>query len=279
MAGVSNPGARVVEVIGDLPALPMVVGEVLTALQSPNAGAEDIAPIIEQDAALSAKLLRLSNSAFFGYERSVGSVLQATVILGLQQVGYVTLSFSVTAELSRVAQHLDFVRFSQHSLACGIATRLLARELRLPDSDNAFVVGMLHDVGQVVLGVADPGPWAELEEAEPTVESRLDAERAIWGVDHAEAGALLAEKWGLPDDIVEDIRSHHAPVGERILRRREAVAIADFAAHKLGFPGLARHPADPNMAEAAQPHLEMIDAEVVTDSVVGASEPSEGVDA
>lgn len=265
--------SRVVAVVSDLPALPSVLHEVLLAIDSPDSTVEEVAALLERDAAISAKVLRLANSAFFGYEREVASVLSAVILIGLRQVGYVALSLSVNAELARHAKHMDFKRFSQHASACGLLSRIIGRRFGLSDLDKAFVIGMLHDIGQVVLGAADPEKWAALEAEAATAQERLERERSLFGFDHGEAGALLAEKWGLPQEVCEAIRGHHADVEEGgDLAVNDVVTIADAVCHHIGFPGLAcitfPEPLEAIVAEV----LEGLDSEAITSSVTTAVE-------
>lgn len=268
---------RVVAVVNDLPALPSVLHEVLLAIDLPDTTVEEVAELIERDAALSAKILRIANSAFFGYEREVASVLSAVILVGLRQVGYVALSLTVNAELARFGKHLDFVRFSKHAAACGLISRAIGAQMGLRDLDKCFVIGMLHDIGQVVLGVANPEAWRTIEQSDYGEEPRFDAERRLFGFDHGEAGALLAEKWGLPPDVCDDIRCHHEPIRDgQPLGRRQVVTMADILCHRIGMPSLAPVPQSGDLDPVAARVLEGLDSEAITSSVTAALEIPDG---
>lgn len=191
-----------------VPSAPAVLLEILSLLEGEDGELHRLSAAIERDAGLTARILRTANSSFFGQARTVGSVERATLVLGMAMVRSIAVSVAVFEamgdRLSTVAVDLLW----RHSLATGMAARVLAVRTGLGDRDEAFTAGLLHDSGRMLLARRFPDFYRGLpaNDAVP-----LDvAERSALGVDHATAGGWLFDAWQLPPAIVAAVAQHHA---------------------------------------------------------------------
>lgn len=201
--------------VRDLPALPAVVTQVLRATRDPDTSAVDVGNIVATDQALTAKVLRLANSALFGFPRRVSTLTDAVVMLGFSTLRSLVLAGSAFGVLNRGVEGyaLDKGTLWQHSIGTGMACRALAQRInKRALADEAFVAGVLHDVGKIVLDTYVGEAFAQILEAvhEEQVPF-MTAEQAILGFDHTDVGALVAEAWSLPVELCDAIRYHHRP--------------------------------------------------------------------
>ena len=204
---------KMLEEARGLPALASVVTTVMSAVVE-DTSAGDIAKIIEKDSSITARILKVINSAFYGLSGHVSTVSQAVPLLGVQVVKNIVLTFSVLDIFPHNDKDgFDFQKLWEHSFAVAVACRLLARQTHYEDPEEALVAGLLHDIG--VLMFAKHG----LEEYrrvlgihEETGRPVVDIEQETMGITHAEVGALLAEKWKLPEVLIVPIRYHHDEV-------------------------------------------------------------------
>ena len=197
--------------VGDLPALPAAVLELLRLLGSDDVDPRTLAAKIAYDQALTAKTLRIANSSFYGVQRHVTSVPDAMTVLGLRAVrALVTAAALVGSFKPPTCQGFDFLGFWRHAIHSAVSARLVANAIGA-DGEVAFTAGLLHDIGQLVLASAFPERFAQvLARAGGDSEIALqDAERAVLGLDHADVGAHLTERWYFPSQIVEAIGHHH----------------------------------------------------------------------
>jgi putative nucleotidyltransferase with HDIG domain len=225
---------RVVTRIQQLPCPPTIYFRLMKELARLDATADSVGELIAQDASLTAKLLQVANSAFFGLERPVVGVPDAVQVLGFNLVKSVSLSHSLFASLNPSAVgELSPDRLYLHCLA----TALLAQRIALGENgdptmvDAAFTAGILHDTGKLVLASALPEHYRRaVQLAADELMPQWQAEANVFGVSHAEVGAYLLGLWGLPAAIVEAVAWHHQP-GRRESREfgvLAAVHIADY---------------------------------------------------
>jgi HD-like signal output (HDOD) protein len=228
---------RIQQVVGrveHLPTPPRVYSALKAALSSDNVSASRIAHILKSDVAISAKTLQLVNSAFFRLSRSIVEIEEAVVYLGfstIQQVALAVEVFQRTKGTSLVAGHsLDALQ--QHALVVGeVASELFGdRKVR----EDAYVAGLLHDIGKLVLFTELPGYAADVtRRCGEAACLPHEAEAALWGVTHAEIGGYLLGLWGLPYPLIEAVANHHAPsrVGSLELGMLAATHIANGLVH------------------------------------------------
>jgi len=210
-------GSRVADVVSGLrglPSPPKILLELREALAAPEPSVQAIAEIIGRDMALTAKLLQLVNSAFFGAHWRAATALQAVHLLGTELVETLVLSFGIMQQLELGLPAGALNRCLENAMRAGAAARFIASDLGMTKRaiDEAFTAGLLHDIGRLILSTS----FAEIDREiaglcrEPGAK-RCDVERQRLGATHAEIGAYLLALWGLPDSIIEATAFHHHP--------------------------------------------------------------------
>ena len=215
----------------DLPSAPFVIERLHSLISSDDTSSHQIAEVVETDQAFTARILKLVNSPFYGFARQIRSVEEAITILGLNAVHQLLLATSVLQTLGSGSHVLDAKDFWRHSFGVGsLARRMLSRE----DSDvqgEALSSGILHDIGRLLLLKADPQRFSAFLE-EGAVAYDISREKEIFGMDHQELGAMLAEKWRFPDGVTAAIRYHHSPLAATTHQRLVAtINVADIVCH------------------------------------------------
>ncbi len=216
----SRVRGQIESVIGgvqNLPTPPIVFTQIQKVLNNPNASAFDIAAILQEDAAISAKVLKMTNSAYYGLTRAIESVRQAVVIIGLDSIKNLVLSASVFEMFAKDQIDAEFQDwFWRHSLATAFAGRMLARNLKCNvgfDPEAGFSSGLLHDIGKMIISVfmtEERQKIKDLREQKPDL-TDLAAESEVLGYNHTQIGSLLGAQWQLPANLVEAIEFHHFP--------------------------------------------------------------------
>lgn len=274
-AGISRRMAlqRAAERTVSLPTFPAVASRLIEEVARPEATSEEIGRILALDPALTARTLRLANSDFYGFPRKVGSVELAVLVLGPSTIRDLVLTSSVVRTLGRPGSSLEGLL--AHSMAAGIAARALAERAKYRLTGDAYAAGLLHDVGKVVLRESDPARFEKvLARCRTKGVASFEAERAHFGSDHAEVGGWLAERWGLPSDIVEAIACHHRPeTAARNVALASLVHIANFLAQRAGYPwasGIDAQGLDERAWEPVEPRAarrEALAAELVSEVI------------
>ncbi|MGE3536682.1 MAG: HDOD domain-containing protein [Candidatus Tectimicrobiota bacterium] len=233
-----------------IPSLPTLYSEVQRLLQAPNSSLEQVGKLIEQDLGMTVKLLQLVNSAFFGLRQSVTSPVQAVRLLGLNTVAGLILSSHLFASCDqRTTTRHSLETLWSHSMTTAVYARTLAQmgggNTRL--SEDAFMAGLLHDVGKLVFATQLSEQYMQV----PVVaqEQHLaiwEAEQQVFGATHAEVGAYLLGLWGLPAAIVEALAFHHHPMacGHTTFSPVTAVHVANVLAHSAKAAATSTLPLD-----------------------------------
>ena len=199
---------------GELPTLPDVAMRVLKLAGDDDANTRELERVLQRDQGLAARVLRLSNSAHFGMRQTVSTLSQAVVLLGLRRLRSVVLA-ACTESLCR-SQRSSFKDriLWQHSVATGVAARVLAERVAPSSAEEAFVGGLLHDIGKMVLDGSRSVDYGSVVQRVYNQRERfIDVEQELFGFDHGDVGGLVAEKWGLTDSLREAIALHHDPSG------------------------------------------------------------------
>jgi len=208
-----NDAETLLNRIGDLPPLPAIALRVMRAADDPQTSAMDLAQILQTDQALTAKLIHISNSAYYGFARRVGTVREAVVLLGFKQVRQVAVGLSLmsmfrTTRVSSDRFNLDL--FWGHSVAVAVAAEALAKNARVVRPEDAFTAGILHDIGRLVLRHVMPGEFEEAVRMACETGMPLGlAELETTGFAHDEIGQALSERWQFPSHLVEAVGRHH----------------------------------------------------------------------
>lgn len=230
--------------IEELPTLPVVVTKINSMTSNPQTNASDIGRVISNDPSLSSKILRLVNSAYYGFPRKISSVTKAIVLLGFNKVKNMALSASVVDAFKKSTplDGFSFYEFWQHSVATGICAEVLARHLQPQLADDAFVGGLFHDLGRVVVVNFVPQAPEVFAEAKSSACPFLTASEKVLGIDHARVGSLLAEHWNFPETLVRTISLWPHP--EKAQQYRELAAyvhIANVLTSACGFTAPGDH--------------------------------------
>ncbi len=223
--------------IDSLPTLPAILWEIQAALQNPENGSPEIALVIEEDPSLTANILRLANSAYFGSGERYFSIADAVTRIGLREIEKVIHTTFVMDLFSELGESIDESDFCCHSLqAAEAASFLTGQNLESAPflASEAYIAGLLHDVGKLILHEYFPEDFKRVSEYKARVScGDEEAERQTLGVDHGEIGALLLESWNLDRDLVEAVRWHHRvdSCDEEHCTHAETVRYADSLCH------------------------------------------------
>jgi len=242
----NDSARRVRDYVVGMPSLPTTVSKVLEVCNNPKTSPIDLDRVIQLDPVLMGRVLKLINSAYYGLGNQVTSLVRAIIMLGLNTVKNLALSSAVLGNVSSKTDFhaLNSDAFWRHSLCVGVTAKLIAKERGIDPKtlEEYFAAGLLHDIGKIPLNntLADEYVRA-MALADREHISIVQAERRELGIDHCEAGALIAEAWKLSGAIADTVRSHHdieAYEGENgdVLR---TVAVADYFANRegIGFSG------------------------------------------
>jgi len=237
--------------IHQIPPFPQVAIKAMDIISNPQYVVSDLVEVIRLDQSITANILKLCNSAYFGLPRKVSSLKEAVVYLGTNQLRQVLLASGVKDIYDRPNKGYTYFagELWQHAIAAALMAQILDRHLRLTlDENSIFTAALLHDVGKVVLSTYVAQEYAEIETM--VKEEQLSfhqAEQRALGFDHAEIGGRLAELWEFPDSIAAAIRFHHepekAPIKYRLLS--ELVSLSDGLVLMVGYgtsvDGLSYH--------------------------------------
>ena len=202
-----------VQSIIQLPALPTIAVEVVDMVDNPKTSASMLGKLISADQALTAKVLKIANSPFYGFPKRISTIDFAIIVLGYDALKEIVISISLVSSLQKKTDQLfDAKGFWDHAIASGVLARRLARDLGYRVSGEVFVGGLLHDMGISVLHRYFKNEYKRIVEiGRETDLTFLEAEESVLGVTHADVGGWLAERWNLPDHLVEAISLHHVP--------------------------------------------------------------------
>jgi HD-like signal output (HDOD) protein/ActR/RegA family two-component response regulator len=203
--------------LGGVPSIPSLYQEIIREMQSPDVSVRNIAEIIEKDAGMTTKVLQIVNSASFGLAQRVSNVLQATTLLGIENIRNLVLMAEVfqPADKDTLPKNFNIDHLWHHSLKVASFAKKIA-QAQVPDDKNtiedAFTSGLLHDIGQIILATKKTEKFGQaLTIAQTEQRSLIEVEKDLFGATHAEIGGFLLELWGLPDPIVESITYHTYP--------------------------------------------------------------------
>lgn len=224
---------RALKALDRLPPFSPVLNRLVAAIAHDDVCFADIGALIERDPVLASGVLRVANSALYGLRGTVNSVRHAVAVLGLAKLRNIALGMSMARMWSRTFSGTgwDPRGFNEHSVACGVLADLIAVREVVDYAEGAFVAGLLHDVGRMLLATGAPEAFSELRQrAGPR--PWADCEAELWGVTHAELSGEALARWNLPAQIRDAVARHHEPGAPGLLQ--SAVREADLMAHALG---------------------------------------------
>lgn len=198
----------------ELSSLPQVLAEVIRVTDKEDSSATDIAKVILKDPTLSARILRVVNSPFYGAIHGISTINQAVVTLGVRAVKALALSSSLYNLFNHNHQVVDRIQFWRHSLEVAIASREIARSCSYNPSEEAFVAGLMHDLGMLILESNFPDKFQRIWKYVESGESQVRQEESTWGTNHARVAKFLLDQWRLPAFLGEAIALHHHEFSE-----------------------------------------------------------------
>lgn len=230
-----------------LVSLPEVFMRIREVVSDPASTVEEVTAVIGKDPSLTAKLLKLVNSAFYARTLRVSGALppgrvdtlsRAVLLLGLNQLSTLAMGVSVLPLFKDIpAECIDMRQFWRHSVAVGLMTKLLAVRLGDPNPERFFVAGLLHDIGRLVLYKQVPDLAGEaLSVSVRSGRRLLDVEREILGFDHGQLGGMLLRKWRFPESLEQAVWRHHDPLSGEVPLESSLVCVADMVAGAV-LPG------------------------------------------
>lgn len=247
-----------IERIDTLPTIPSVLRKLLAVVENPRISLNEIGSFISNDPVLTSRVLKVVNSPVYGFPGRISSVSQALILLGLNVVKGMLLGVSVFEAMQKT-----MVGLWEHSLGCAVTARIIANKKELKEPEEVSVAALLHDIGKVVLGLKFPDEYKKImSDAETKDIFIFDAEKNYFGINHADAGAWIAQKWNFPRSLVEVIEYHHKPhLSKNVAMHTAIVHISDILIRAKGF-GFAGDNFVPAINNAAWQMLNLSEADV-----------------
>lgn len=206
---------QTVENLTSIPTLPTVIERLTRLLQNPKTSAEEIGKAITTDQTLASKVLRLVNSAFYGFPGRISTITHAIVILGFSTVKNVVLTTSILDAFSNKGKNIegfDLDKYWLHSIACGAAALSIAKQLGTIDKEECFIAGLIHDIGKLIFCQYLINEFEQaLKHSIANNQLLVKSEHTLFQCTHQEVGGFLTEKWNLPVSLQNAVKYHHNP--------------------------------------------------------------------
>lgn len=193
---------------GDLPTIPIVATKVMQLIESERASADEIAKVVASDPAVAARVLKISNSSFYGCQRQIQTLSHAIMVLGFSTLK----SLVVAASVKQVYKPYGLTEkmLWEHSFGAGLAARIIAKETRQVNEEEAFLGGLFHDIGKNIMNFLDSQQFQTAMQICYNDEvSFEEAERQVYSYTHSEVGSLVIKKWNFPDNLMNAVLKHH----------------------------------------------------------------------
>lgn len=235
---------KYVQRIKELPTLPAIAHKILVVTNEPLLSIDDLMDIVEIDPAISAKILSIANSAFFGYPVRTTKLNDAIMRIGVNNVKSIAVGVAVLSFLGDGKKSHDYTKLFHHSVCVGLTSQFIARNLRLNFADDILIDGLLHDLGYLALYKYFPEIYSEILKSLNNGRPLLEAEKEILSYSHTDVGFWLADQWNLPASVVDAVLFHHAPsISRRNSKRSAIIHIADYiSAQKMMFSPVENAP-------------------------------------
>jgi putative nucleotidyltransferase with HDIG domain len=223
----------------DLPTIPVVATKVMQLIESESATAEELAKVVASDPAVAARVLKISNSSFYGCQRQIQTLSHAIVVLGFGTLK----SLVVAASVKQVYQPYGLTEkmLWEHSFGAGLAARIIAIETRVVNEEEAFLGGLFHDIGKIIMNTMDHAQFHDvMQRCYNDGLSFEDAEQRVYSYTHSEVGGLVIKKWNFPDMLMRAVLNHHVfdfSEDEDTVQVNLTcvVGLADMLCHKVGI--------------------------------------------
>lgn len=203
---------EIISQVNMLPSMPTTVVQMGRILSDPETEIEDIVEVVQYDPGFTANVLKLANSAFLGFPRQVGSLKEAVIRIGTHKVYQIAVANTLKPLMNRDIKGYELAsgEFWRHSIAVAVAAEEITR-MTVKTGADSFTGGLLHDVGKLIVSNYLQENREKFEEKKKNIESFDAAEKELLGVDHAEVGATVLERWNIPEPLIDAVRFHHQP--------------------------------------------------------------------
>jgi putative nucleotidyltransferase with HDIG domain len=226
-----------------LPETPEIIIEFSEVADDPRSSANDIAEVISRSPSLASQLLKVANSAFYGFVSKIDTISRALTLIGIKEIRSLVMGIVIMRLFHSISKELvDMSSFLRHSLACGILSRILAAQKRLPHPERLFTAGLLHDLGRLAWYHYFPEQAKLiLLMARKTGLSLYDIEKECLGISHEQIAGYLLQKWHLPASLASIIVHHHTPSRSTAPAETAIVHMADLAINTIGLGHSGEH--------------------------------------
>lgn len=256
--------------ISNLPTLPQNVLAIMNRLNNPKTSSGDVASVVIQDVSLSAKIIRLANSAFYGIPRTINNINEAIVILGFKVIYTIILSLTVFDMFpdSGLSIHFNRRKFLKHCIISGLLSKAIAQKIknRKIDLEDSFCAGLLHDIGKIVMEqYLHNDMHTVVNYCLKSGESFFQSEKKLLGYTHADVTELLISRWNLPDRLYYPLVFHHSPQQALSDPAKQTVGSADITTsicHIADYLSYSDQIPD-NRSDFAQPHLDSSSLKII----------------
>lgn len=223
----------------DLPTIPVVATKVMQLIESESATAEELARVVASDPAVAARVLKISNSSFYGCQRQIQTLSHAIVVLGFGTLK----SLVVAASVKQVYQPYGLTEkmLWEHSFGAGLAARMIANETRMVSEEEAFLGGLFHDIGKIIMNTMNKLQFQDvMQRYYNDGLSFEEAEQRVFSYTHSEVGGLVIKKWNFPDMLMHAVLNHHMLDFAEVEDAHQisltcVVALANMFCHKVGI--------------------------------------------
>jgi putative nucleotidyltransferase with HDIG domain len=230
---------RTIMAAGDLPTIPVVATKVMQLIESERATADELSKVVSGDPAVAARVLKISNSPFYGCQRKIQSLPMAIMMLGFNTLR----SLVITASVKQVYQPYGLVEkmLWEHSFGAGLAARIIAADTRFSNEEESFLAGLFHDIGKTIMNHLDRDKFRTVvERCYNEVLPFTEVEKDVYPFGHDDVGACVIRKWNFPEMLANSVQQHHAlafaDADDPYLARLTAiVSLSDKFCHKLGI--------------------------------------------
>lgn len=199
---------KLIDDMPNIPSMPSIVLNLLDQLNKPEPDIIKLSETISKDISLTTQLLKLVNSAYFGLSSKVNNVTKAAVLLGLNRIRILIISSAIKPMIVTVCGK----NLWEHSIRCAVGCEIIAKSLNDDRKEEAFIAGLLHDVGKIVLELYNSNFAREAHNQFSLGGERISIEKQLFGFAHTEVGKELISKWKLPNDLAEHVNFHHNPI-------------------------------------------------------------------
>lgn len=220
-----------------LPEIPAIVFELNEAIADPCSSAANIAEVVSKSPSLAARLLQIANSSFYGFPSRIDSISRAVTIIGNREISSLALGVSALTIFKDISEDIvDMRDFLRHSFACGIISRIFAAQKNIPQTEQLFVSGLLHDIGRLIVYRHFPD-LAKLLWERSAISSRTlyQEEIKVLGCRHTDIGKFLMKKWKLPSALENNVSYHHRPSEAPNMKHAAIVHLADIIVNGMGI--------------------------------------------